>query len=51
MGDFLDKPLAEGGLALSRFYASALLVAAMLVLVLLTPQRAGGHPGQRQPSG
>jgi uncharacterized membrane-anchored protein len=40
VGDFLDKPVAAGGLALSRYTASGALVAAMLLLVLLLPQRA-----------
>jgi uncharacterized membrane-anchored protein len=40
VGDFLDKPVASGGLALSRYTASGALVAAMLLLVLLLPQRA-----------
>jgi uncharacterized membrane-anchored protein len=40
VGDFLDKPIASGGLALSRYSASGALVAAMLLLVLLLPQRA-----------
>jgi uncharacterized membrane-anchored protein len=40
VGDFLDKPLAEGGLALSRPVASAVLAAAMILLILLIPQRA-----------
>ena len=44
VGDFLDKPLANGGLALGRFAASAVLAAAMVGLVLLLPQRAGRHP-------
>jgi uncharacterized membrane-anchored protein len=39
LGDFLDKPLDHGGLALSRVGASAVLVALMLVLILLLPQR------------
>ena len=39
VGDFLDKPVASGGLALSRYTASGALVAAMLLLVLLLPQR------------
>ena len=41
LGDFLDKPHAEGGLALSRYGASAVLVAFILGCVLLLPQRAG----------
>ncbi|MBN8816590.1 MAG: hypothetical protein J0J06_14230 [Sphingomonas sp.] len=44
VGDFLDKPLAKGGLDLSRPIASAALVAAILILILVVPQRAGGHP-------
>ncbi len=44
VGDFLDKPLANGGLNLGRFAASAVLAAAMVGLVMLLPQRAGKHP-------
>ena len=44
VGDFLDKPLAEGGLALSRYTASAVLVAFILACILLIPQRASRHP-------
>ncbi len=46
VGDFLDKPLANGGLNLGRFAASAVLAAAMVGLVLLLPQRAGRHPAR-----
>ena len=35
VGDFLDKPLANGGLALSRYTASAVLVAVIVSLVLI----------------
>jgi uncharacterized membrane-anchored protein len=47
VGDFLDKPLAQGGLALSRLYASLALLAFMLLCLLLIPQRAAraGHAG------
>jgi uncharacterized membrane-anchored protein len=45
VGDFLDKPLAKGGLELSRPIATVALAVAIIVLVLLLPQRAGGHPG------
>jgi uncharacterized membrane-anchored protein len=41
VGDFLDKPMANGGLELSRFYASATLAAFMVACILLLPQRAG----------
>ena len=47
VGDFLDKPLDHGGLALSRPIASAVLLALMVVLILMLPQRAGGHPTDR----
>lgn len=40
VGDFLDKPLKEGGLALSRFSASSVLLAFMLIAVLCFPHRA-----------
>ena len=40
VGDFLDKPLANGGLALSRYSASAILAVFIVALVLLLPHRA-----------
>jgi uncharacterized membrane-anchored protein len=40
VGDFLDKPLSAGGLALSRYTASATLLAFMLTGILLFRQRA-----------
>ncbi|MGJ7917019.1 hypothetical protein ACI48D_16285, partial [Massilia sp. LXY-6] len=40
VGDFLDKPVANGGLAMDRFSASAALGACMLALIVLLPQRA-----------
>lgn len=46
VGDFLDKPLDHGGLALSRPLASVVLAAAIVALILLLPQRAGRHPGE-----
>lgn len=33
VGDFFDKPVANGGLALSRYSASAALIACMFVLI------------------
>jgi uncharacterized membrane-anchored protein len=45
VGDFLDKPLASGGLALSRPIASLAMTIAIIVLVLLLPQTPGSHPG------
>lgn len=44
VGDFLDKPLDHGGLAFSRPIASAVLALAIIVLILVLPQRAGHHP-------
>lgn len=40
VGDFLDKPISAGGLALSRFSASAALLAFIVVCIVLFPQRA-----------
>jgi uncharacterized membrane-anchored protein len=45
MGDLLTKPHADGGLALSRFTSSGVIAVAMVICILLFPQRAGGHPG------
>jgi uncharacterized membrane-anchored protein len=47
LGDFLDKPLDHGGLALSRPIASLVIAAIMVGLILLIPQRAGVHPKVR----
>ncbi|CCI03017.1 COG4705 family protein [Microcystis aeruginosa] len=40
VGDFLDKPHAKGGLELSRYSATAVLVALILTCILVIPQRA-----------
>ncbi|HEX8126764.1 MAG TPA: hypothetical protein VF548_14410 [Allosphingosinicella sp.] len=45
VGDFLDKPVADGGLAFSRPLASVVLAAVILVLILALSQRAGRHGG------
>lgn len=44
VGDFLDKPIAKGGLEFSRPLASTVLAIAIIVLIMLLPQRAGRHP-------
>jgi uncharacterized membrane-anchored protein len=44
VGDYLDKPIAAGGLEFSRPLASAALAILMIALVLLIPQRPGQHP-------
>lgn len=46
VGDLLDKPLAAGGFAFGRFYASAILAIFIVVCILLLPQKAGQHPGE-----
>jgi uncharacterized membrane-anchored protein len=43
LGDWLDKPLENGGLAFSRFYATAILAAVILACIAFLPQRAGSH--------
>jgi uncharacterized membrane-anchored protein len=43
LGDWLDKPLDDGGLAFSRFYATGILAAVILACVMFLPQRAGSH--------
>jgi uncharacterized membrane-anchored protein len=48
LGDLLDKPMADGGLAFSRFYASAILAGIIIACVLLLPQKAGEHPNAQE---
>ena len=50
VGDFLDKPLDKGGLDLSRPVATAVLAAAIVLLIVVLPQRAGRHPGEGTPA-
>ncbi len=40
VGDFLDKPAAQGGLDFSRYSATAALLLAIVILVIALPQRA-----------
>ena len=47
VGDFLDKPVAKGGLDLSRPLATSALAGAIFLLIVIVPQRAGQHPGDR----
>jgi len=52
VGDFFDKPIAEGGLNVSRPLASAIIAVFILACILLIPQRPGSHPApatQRPP--
>ena len=46
VGDLLDKPLNHGGLAFSRFTASAILATFIVACILILPQRAGREPGE-----
>jgi uncharacterized membrane-anchored protein len=39
VGDFFDKPHADGGLGLSRYTASLTLVVVIIVLILIFPQK------------
>ena len=48
LGDLLDKPVAHGGLAFSRYTASGILTALIIACILFLPQKAGSHPGQVQ---
>jgi len=50
VGDFIDKPLADGGLALNRPLASAVIAALIVMLLVILPQRPGRHPGQKGPA-
>src|SRR5579872_1329070 len=43
LGDLLDKPIREGGLAFSRYTASMILAAAILACIAFLPQRAGSR--------
>ena len=48
VGDFLDKPVSDGGLALSRPIASAVIVVFIIACLVVLPQRAGQHPGRSE---
>ena len=47
VGDLLTKPIASGGLNLSRISSSLIIAIFIIGCILLMPQRAGGHPGRR----
>jgi uncharacterized membrane-anchored protein len=46
VGDFLDKPVAKGGLEWSRPLATGILAAVIVILILVLPQKPGSHPGR-----
>ncbi|HEY2178303.1 MAG TPA: hypothetical protein VGH15_06950 [Caulobacteraceae bacterium] len=47
VGDFLDKPLNQGGLALERPIATLVIAIALIVLIVIIPQRPGTHPAAK----
>ncbi|HLJ62507.1 MAG TPA: hypothetical protein VKT70_00255 [Stellaceae bacterium] len=46
VGDFLDKPVSQGGLDWSRPLASAVIAALIIVALVFIPQRAGRHTAE-----
>jgi uncharacterized membrane-anchored protein len=46
VGDFLDKPVSHGGLALSRPLASAVIAVFIVACIVIFPQRPGMHPAR-----
>jgi uncharacterized membrane-anchored protein len=50
LGDTLTKPLAQGGLNLSRITSSLVMIAAMVILVSVTSLRKRPTPGGSRPT-
>ncbi len=48
VGDLLDKPIANGGLALGRFSASAVLTVLIIACILFFSQKTDDRPGQQE---
>jgi uncharacterized membrane-anchored protein len=46
VGDFFDKPVAQGGLAISRPIVTAIIATVIVLCIFVLPQRAGSHPGK-----
>jgi uncharacterized membrane-anchored protein len=46
VGDFFDKPVAKGGLDVSRPVASLILLVVIVVLILALPQRPARYPAK-----
>jgi uncharacterized membrane-anchored protein len=44
VGDFIDKPLNQGGLDWSRPLATTIIATMLVACILVFPQRAGMHP-------
>lgn len=51
LGDLFDKPIAQGGFDISRPLASLILAVAIVILIVVLPQRAAEHPGHATQSG
>jgi uncharacterized membrane-anchored protein len=47
VGDMLTKPVDAGGLDLSRISSSAIIAVFIVACIVLLPQRAGSHPGEK----
>ena len=47
LGDLLTKPVANGGLNLSRYASSGVIACFMIICILLFKQKAGRHPGAK----
>jgi uncharacterized membrane-anchored protein len=45
LGDMLTKPHAAGGLDLSRFTSTGVIGLFIMLMLVIFPQHAGGHPG------
>jgi uncharacterized membrane-anchored protein len=43
LGDFLDKPISQGGLEVNRLFASVILLVFMALCVSVLPQRPAGY--------
>nr|WP_310785217.1 hypothetical protein [Mycobacterium sp. Z3061] len=44
VGDLLDKPVDDSGVAFSRPLATGVIGAVMVALIIVLPQRPGRHP-------
>ena len=51
VGDWFDKPIAKGGLEMSRPLASAALALVIILMILVLPQRAGSHATETHAAG
>jgi uncharacterized membrane-anchored protein len=48
LGDFLTKPITDGGLNLSRITSSLIIATFIIVAILFTSRKAGSHPGAHE---